>query len=701
MKTKKLLLTVIAALAVCFCCFLPADARIGSVDCVFEYPSGVAAADVSCVWVDGSVCTASPGDTYFTAPVPAMLSCAAVQLICKNGDSYLYLAENEGSGSFSVTHAKGGDSLLSACGFAIRTAGAQGMRFKAGIACSAFSAGVSGLRVTELGILMKKSGADELLYIDDTYSDETHTAKSVSYSLSEGINKCLYEKDGTRVFSTVLMNISDEDYSTGYDMRAYCVISDGKNSYTVYGDTYSKSIKETAAAVIGDEENSLAASERAYMNILLGRTTDVSWEGAAGYIWSANGGAYPRMGQLSDGTLLAVYRYGAYIYLRRSTNAGLSWSADAVKVTPSFYADKTDAACEGFDVTNPEIIVLPDDTILVSFRVNKDCGSVYYASIRVYESTDKGKSFHFHSTVIENTSVSGGLWEPYFCMIDDDGNPATPDRLAVYYCNDMTGKSIKPQDFVASEGLVAKGMFISGVYPGFATVSSSSYQNVMVQLWDEDSGKWEAPKVASDGKRHNSRDGMMTVTRLSDGSYAMTIESSRYRTGAEKSPDGLAHRMVVRMLFSDNGLDWTDPVDIYIPTGMSPDGNYASYAGAPYVVLLPDGRVAVSFHSNENYNKSYIVNTNGMGGQRYNCTMRVIISDFAITRETRNSVGTGTFSEAFEPIPVDTNGYSIWCGMYVYNGKYLLAFAATGVNTSSTVYSTRKLTVRRALLVTE
>ncbi len=86
---------------------------------------------------------------------------------------------------------------------------------------------------------------------------------------------------------------------------------------------------------------------------------------------------------------------------------------------------------------------------------------------------------------------------------------------------------------------------------------------------------------------HNSRDGMPVWIPLSNGGYALVIESTHLRNEAGRHP------FVIQILYSEDGRGWTEPADIYIPRTDN------SKAGAPWIAELPDGRLAVSFQTDE------------------------------------------------------------------------------------------------------
>lgn len=269
----------------------------------------------------------------------------------------------------------------------------------------------------------------------------------------------------------------------------------------------------------------------------------LQWEEAAIPVFT-RGGAYPRMYQLQDGTLLCGFDAGlgapnARIAIVRSTDQGRTWSE------PVIGAEKA-----GYDCANANFIQLENGDILLAYRAVKG-GEKTDAKILCSVSHDNGQTWELHSTIIE-TYGRGGVWEPHFIMIDD--------RVAVFYANDSQ-----------------------------QAMGDTGYQNIEFKLLEE-SG-WGEIHIASNGNETRSRDGMPVVDRLSDGRYIMVIEANAF-------PD---YVFIVQIKFSPDGLDWSDPLKtIYVPTKKGK----GKKAGAPYITVLPGDVLAVSFQTDEDATQS-------------------------------------------------------------------------------------------------
>ncbi len=251
------------------------------------------------------------------------------------------------------------------------------------------------------------------------------------------------------------------------------------------------------------------------------------------------GGAYPRMYQLQDGTLLCGFDASlggsnARIAVSRSEDGGKTWSYP-----------KAAAELKGYDCANANFIQLDNGDILLAYRAIKG-GESIDAKLLCSISHDNGQTWQLHSTIIE-TCGAGGVWEPHFIMIGD--------QVAVFYANDSQ-----------------------------AAMGNTGYQNIEFKLLEGD--VWGETHIASNGNETKSRDGMPVVDRLSDGRYVMVVEANAF-------PD---YVFIVQIKFSPDGLDWSEPLKtIYVPSKKGA----GKKAGAPYICVLPGDVLAVSFQTDE------------------------------------------------------------------------------------------------------
>ncbi len=347
----------------------------------------------------------------------------------------------------------------------------------------------------------------------------------------------------------------------------------------------------------------------------------VEWNGLS--LPVSNGG-YPRICEDKDGSLICVYSKGAWVCMARSTDGGNTW-AEAKIVAPSGKAPN------GLNIEfgNGNLFVLEDGSYICGYRAHNpkdDIKNSFYSSIRYVVSKDQGKTWSEEHIVVENTHKGKeftGFWEPHFIYIDGG-------KLAMYYASDCIGGDAENYPFV----------------------KSMSYQHIILHIYDEEKGEFGEPIIASDGEKHNSRDGMPVVSKMADGNYVMVIEANREK---DKYP------FYIMMLMSDDGINWSEPKLIVCPPIVN------NYAGAPYVCLLSDGRLAVSCMGT-----AY----SGIKGETstQSSLMNVYISKKPLTYEDRDSLSTDTFEKVLaNPFPTNGGVYNCWPSMLEYQGKLLCA----------------------------
>jgi hypothetical protein len=192
------------------------------------------------------------------------------------------------------------------------------------------------------------------------------------------------------------------------------------------------------------------------------------------------------------------------------------------------------------DVANAFPIQLADGTVLVAYRHHTLDQRIY--RLHIAASGDAGRHWRFHSAI---ATGSVGLWEPFLFQ--------AAGSLQVYY---------------ASE---------EGIYPD---------QRIEMKASPDGGRTWGPPSTIA--RKPGSRDGMPAVVRAADGSLLACFEAS----------DLPPFRFIIRTVGSkDDGLTWTAQRQLVYQPANPARQRWA--AGAPYMVRRQDGRLLISFQTDE------------------------------------------------------------------------------------------------------
>lgn len=266
--------------------------------------------------------------------------------------------------------------------------------------------------------------------------------------------------------------------------------------------------------------------------------------------------------KLPNGTLLSAHgraQDGANVFVAASHDEGRSWQEGASIV----HDPETET-----DLGDGSLLRSRTGKIYYAYRHNHYRGphekTPDYA-LRIAASSDQGKSWQPHSTVIAHSVVasegpSRGLWAPFLFE--------TPDgELQCYYDDEKT-----PFD------------------AGFR-----GHQWLMMRTWDAKANAWVRPVVVSRARDpyHLSRDGMGTVVALSRRRLFCALES------VQTTPP---HAAVVRFVTSeDGGNTWSwqksERSILYQPS----HPNFMSLS--PALIRLSDGTLACVFCTDEDREK--------------------------------------------------------------------------------------------------
>ncbi|MBQ1212515.1 MAG: hypothetical protein IIX69_03740 [Clostridia bacterium] len=385
------------------------------------------------------------------------------------------------------------------------------------------------------------------------------------------------------------------------------------------------------------------------------------------------GGTYPRMTALENGALEYYFENG-YKY---SLDSALTFNTlENEKGTDTrINAAATQMVGEDSHTltrANQHAIELSDGTMMMAYRShsNQTVNGKFYTSIRVMTKTNYTGTYVNEQVVVEAvqsvTSGRHGYWEPFLIQLDDT-------TVAMYYADDLS-----PNDDGAN-------------------------QYIMVVLYDIKTGTWGTPSIAVNASKNMGREGMPMVSRLTDGSYVMAVESHCLQSSK--------YIFAVRLWFSRDGITWDKGVAV-----AAPDKTYYFYqsgleywCAAPCVTVLPDGRIAVSYQDNyaNSTNRDYI-NTD----KSYNATPCLIISKDKVTYNNASDLKAVTkgISSSFTSVSLnltehssikgmdyENDIYGIWNSTFYANG-YLYYCSAVGYNTSTTSIQSLGTYVCRALV---
>lgn len=354
-------------------------------------------------------------------------------------------------------------------------------------------------------------------------------------------------------------------------------------------------------------------------------------------------GGYPRFETLADGTLILLAGGGTF---RRSSDNGKTWEQYSIAQNCQKIITTAGGTTHILSQENWQPYVLEDGTVFAAYRSRTSAsaytsGKEFYTSIRVLKSTDNGRTFADEEILVESTpNYMHGYWEPIMMQIDEN-------TVALYYADDLNVDKVGPQ------------------------------QNINYVTYDIPSGKWDKTvRTAINGVVRNSRDGMPVITKLSDGGFAMVVEAHDYANRVYGNKY-YSCRFVIGLSLSADGRTWSNPIPVVVPE----DTKSYLTCSAPFITTLPDGRVIISYQTDEDY-----VGATKDASVDKNCVYGAVISDAPLTVNTVLTASTGGAAEGFTKIPdifaSTPNGYMIWNTVYC-DGKYVYFAGGYGRNNSS------------------
>ena len=265
-------------------------------------------------------------------------------------------------------------------------------------------------------------------------------------------------------------------------------------------------------------------------------------------------------------------------------------------------------------LANMEPLQLPDGRLFIFYRTDykeTSTSGVYYSSIRAIESRDNGATWlPTRHIIFENYSTDSyhdgnirGAYEP-FAVLDGD----------------------TLQIFIAFDAGATRAGGLGPDNTDF--ICKNYYQNLLRIPVDISNMGFEVGETAMaiKGTSTYRRPGMPSVVKLTDGSYAMILEHNG------STSDDANYGMRVAISYSHDLISWTAPQVIIQPgnTGYYIPG-YTYICGAPYIQLLPDGRIAVSYTTNEFFDYSEGAYDSDSVDKGYFKTVELAISNEVVT----------------------------------------------------------------------
>lgn len=311
-------------------------------------------------------------------------------------------------------------------------------------------------------------------------------------------------------------------------------------------------------------------------------------------------GGYARIVRLDAQHLLLSVEHAGKSVVRHSFDEGKTWSE------PTVAAEFAHGAA-----ANPELLVLRDGTVwlLYNERPRPESGKPF--TIRLTVSKDGGKTWtpRAQPLYIAGTRFEEGCWEPSAIELDEE--------ILVFYANEAPYRESAEQEITMLRTRDAGNRFSEPITLAF---------------------------------RAGARDGMPVPTKLADGSVAVAIEDSGL------TPDGQMKPVILRLeiplaidllpLKPRHAHRWP-AVDREWPAGL--------YAGAPYLVALPDGTPLLSVQSIE-----------------FNAEQRMVV--YVGEKDASG------FANPTEPFPVDAGHSGKWNSLFVKSEQTVTAISGTTIN---------------------
>lgn len=402
----------------------------------------------------------------------------------------------------------------------------------------------------------------------------------------------------------------------------------------------------------------ISADTAAYKNISWSTPTAVG-----------EAGGYPRMESLPDGTLLlASSSSTSVLRLMRSTDGGKTWGESETIVDYTGTDYKPANSYLYYDKQTEVLYFTYRCPITYYDADGNETG--YVASINYLTSTDGGKSWSEIKTICSSSVPGydgyGGMWEPTIYRIDG--------KLRVYYSSDVV-------KYGSGQVKLNGGTENEKTDSTFPYSASRTEQYIITHELDESTGAWGGGVAVYTGHTELDEDygypegtvkcraGMQSISRLIDGTYAMTVETTKLRDWGNYG--GYDFPMVIDICFSYDGVNWTQPRTIA-------QGHADGYtSAAPWIATLPDGRIAVSFQTDDFHDEPMPTEA---GNYKQ---LHVVISNEAVSYDNAATISIDDFTR-YKPFDAYNSEvtYNYWNSMFVH-GYTLYAVGNHNTNDKS------------------
>ena len=223
----------------------------------------------------------------------------------------------------------------------------------------------------------------------------------------------------------------------------------------------------------------------------------------------------------------------------------------------------------GADLSNCHLAADPhvSNRLVATYRHHTGCvakkGCTRYA-LEASESTDGGRSWSYLATIVHGTV---GMWEPFGTY-----------ELAACGAHHARRNSDAPRPLTVAYS---------------QELTNGGQQSIVAQSSVDGGRSWSAPRTLSDGRAHNSRDGMPGLATLASGDVVLVFEGFW--------ANGWGHFSVQGRLSKDGGCTFDEGRVLFAPPNTTGSAQVPiRNAGAPQVVAFAGGnRLFVSFMSDE------------------------------------------------------------------------------------------------------